>query len=78
MKSAMGLPCLLLLLRSFTVVCIYNMRAPKPLWGRAILDPDPVPRRLFCFGFLVILDVVCRCLSLFVLYINVEIGKNRR
>ena len=27
--------------------------------------------------FLVILDVVCRCLSLFVLYINIEIGKNR-
>ena len=34
-----------------------------------------VPRRLFCFGSLVILDVVCRYLSLFVLYINIEIGK---
>ena len=36
-----------------------------------------VTRRLFCFGSLVILDVVCRYLSLFLLYINIEIGKNR-
>ena len=36
-----------------------------------------VPRRLFCFGSLVILDVVIRYLSLFFLYINIEIGKNR-
>ena len=36
-----------------------------------------VPRRLICFASLVILDVVCRYLSLFVLYINIEIGKNR-
>ena len=37
-----------------------------------------VPRRFFCFGSLVILViVVCRYLSLFVLYINIEIGKNR-
>ena len=35
-----------------------------------------VPRRLFCFGSLVILDVKCRFLSLFELYINIEIGKN--
>ena len=37
-----------------------------------------VPRRLFCFGSLVILDVVCCYLSLFLLYIYiyVEIGKN--
>ena len=34
-----------------------------------------VPRRLFCFGSLVILDVVCRYLSLFLLYINIKIGK---
>ena len=34
-----------------------------------------VPKRLFCFGSLVILDVVCRYLSLFLLYINIEIGK---
>ena len=28
-------------------------------------------------GSLVILDVVCRYLSLFLLYINIKIGKNR-
>ena len=37
-----------------------------------------VPRRLFCFGSLVILDVMYRNLSLFSLYINIKIGKNRR
>ena len=34
-----------------------------------------VPRRLFCFGSLVVLDVVFRYLSLFLLYINLKIGK---
>ena len=33
-----------------------------------------VPRRLFCYGSLVILDVVC---SYLLLYINIEIGNNR-
>ena len=33
-----------------------------------------VPRRLFCFGSLVIIDLVCHYLSC---YINIEIGKNR-
>ena len=36
-----------------------------------------VPGRLFCFGSLVILDVVCRYLSIFLLYINIKIGGNR-
>ena len=36
-----------------------------------------VPRRLFCFGSFVILDVVCRYLSLFLLYMYIKIGKNR-
>ena len=36
-----------------------------------------VPRRLFCFGSLVVLDMVFRYLSLFLLYINTKIGKNR-
>ena len=36
-----------------------------------------VPRRLFCFGSLLILDMVCRYLSLFLLYKNIKIGKNR-
>ena len=35
-----------------------------------------VLRRLFCFGSLVVLDVVFRCLSFFLLYINIKIGKN--
>ena len=36
-----------------------------------------VPRGSSVLVLLVILDVVCRYLSLFVLYINTEIGKNR-
>ena len=35
-----------------------------------------VPRRLFCFGPLVILDVARYYLWLFTLYINIKIGKN--
>ena len=34
-----------------------------------------VPRRLFCFGPLVILDVACCYLWLFSVYINIKIGK---
>ena len=34
-----------------------------------------VPRRLFCFGSLMVLDVVFRYLSLLLLYINIKIGK---
>ena len=34
-----------------------------------------VSRRLFCFGSLMISDVVCRYLSLFLLCINKEIDK---
>ena len=34
-----------------------------------------VPRRLFCFGSLVFLDVAFRYLSLLLLYINIKIGK---
>ena len=34
-------------------------------------------RRLFCFGSLVVLDVVFRYLSLCLLYINTKISKNR-
>ena len=35
-----------------------------------------VPRRLFCFGSLVILDVARCYLWLFTLYINIKIGKD--
>ena len=62
---------------------------PKQNQGRGLVDrklvqappPPPlvilllaVPRRLFCVGSLVILDAVCRYLSLFLLHINIEIG----
>ena len=36
-----------------------------------------VTGRLFWFGSLLILDVMCRYLLLFMLYINIKIGKNR-
>ena len=35
------------------------------------------PRRILCFGSLLVLDVVFRYLSLCLLYINTKIGKNR-
>ena len=35
------------------------------------------PRRLFCFGSLLVSDVMFRYLSLCLLYINSKIGKNR-
>ena len=34
-----------------------------------------VPKWMFCFGSLVILDVACCYLRLFSLYINIKIGK---
>ena len=73
-----------------TIKCLRNHGRTKcEGWSTANYlksTPPPTPpgilllvvlRRLFCFGSLVILDVVCRYLSLFVLYINIEIGKNR-
>ena len=59
-----------------------------PLWETARYRPKyclkgplnpkqpTYPRRLFWFGSLVILDVVCRYLSLFLSYINKKIGKS--
>ena len=53
----------------------------RGLVDRKLVKAPPVilllafPRRLFCFGSLVVLDVVFRCLSLFSLYINIKIGK---
>ena len=43
------------------------------------VDLIRVPRRLFCFVSLVVLDLVFRYLSLCLLYmyINIKIGKNR-
>ena len=48
------------------------VEAPVP--SPVILLPA-VPRRLFCFGSLVVLDVVFRYLWLVLLYINIKIGK---
>ena len=52
---------------------------PRQNQGRGLVDRKlvKVPRRLFCFGSMVILDVACRYLSLFLLYINIKIVKNR-
>ena len=52
----------------------------RGLVDRKLVNPPPppailllaIPRRLFCVCSLMILDVVCRYLSLFVLYINKE------
>ena len=71
--------------------CFVLFDEPRQNQGRGLADhklvkatPYPpvilllaVPRWLFCFGSLVILDVVFRYFSLFLLYINIEIGKNR-
>ena len=59
---------------------------PKQKQGRGLVDQKlvqapqkflllAVPRRLFCFGSLVILDVARCYLWLFTLYINIKIGK---
>ena len=50
--------------------CVLIVKAPHPSNFIAVR-----PRRLFCFGSLVVLDVVFRYLSLFLLYINIKIGK---
>ena len=57
---------LLVLFLLFVLVLLVNQGRSKA-----------VPWRLFCFGSFVILDVVCSYLSLFMLYINIKIGKNR-
>ena len=59
---------------------------PRQNQGRGLVDRKlvqalpvisllAVPRRLFCFGFFVILDVARCYLWLVSLYINIEIGK---
>ena len=76
---------------SFLLFVVFLLSGePKQNQGRGLVDrklvqapPPPVilllavPRRLFCFGSLVVLDVVFRYLSLFLLYINTKVGKNR-
>ena len=57
---------------AFLLIEIINSKDPPP-----VILLLAVQRRPFCFGSLVVLDVVFRYLSLFVLYINIKIGKNR-
>ena len=65
--------------------CLRNQgRNNGECWSTAnLLKPSPppvisllaVPKRLFCFGLLVILDVARGYLWSFSFYINIEIGK---
>ena len=50
----------------------------RELVGRKLVQAPSnfIPRQLFCFGFLVNLDVARCYLWLFSLYINIKIGKN--
>ena len=62
-------------------LCILNMAVNKAVGAVAYLEEVKklglaVPRRLFCFGSLVILDVARCYLWLVTLYINIKIGKN--
>ena len=70
---------------AFVVIVLSD--EPKQNQGRGLVDRQlvkapqkflllAVPRRLFCFGSLVILDVARCYLWLFTLYINIKIGKN--
>ena len=49
---------------------------PQTSWSPLVIFIVAVPRRLFRFGSLVILDVARCYLWLFTLYINIKIGKN--
>ena len=49
---------------------------PQTSWRPPVISLLAVPRLLFCFSSLVILDVACCYLWLFSLYINIKIGKN--
>ena len=59
------------ILRPLVLKLLIDLKPPPP----PVILLLAVPRRLFCFGSLVILDVVCRYLSLFLLYFNFEIVK---
>ena len=54
---------------------LHEMRLPHLGFHSNFIAGRPKAVLLFCS--LVIIDVVCRYLSLFLLYINIEIGKNR-
>ena len=62
----------LILISMFLRKCIYELGIFHANQYFLLLA---VPRRLFCFGSLVILDVARCYLWLFTLYINIKIGK---
>ena len=49
------------------------LRGPAKLLRKLLTNLNGCRKVIFCFGSLVILDVVCRYLSLFLLYINIKI-----
>ena len=77
--------CVLFVLFFLLIVVVAG--EPMQKQGRGLVDHKlvqapqyflllAVPRRLFCFGSLVILDVARCYLWLFTLYINIKISKN--
>ena len=79
--AALLLVCVLFVLFLLFVVVLSG--EPKQKHGRGLVDHKPVqapqyflllavPRRLFCFGSMVILDVARCYLWLFTLYINIK------
>ena len=58
-------------------ICTNRLGRPKTSSSPPVISLLAVLRRVLCFGSLVVLDVVFRYLSLFLLYINIKIGKNR-
>ena len=71
-RAYRGLTGGFLLFRNFSVAISMSPRVCFIL----VLMLISVPRRLFCFGSLVILDVARSYLWLFTLYTNIKIGKN--
>ena len=69
--------CLLLsyFLSYFPLMVLLRARVgwPQTSWSPPVILLLAVPRQLFCFSSLVVLDVVFRYLSLFLLYINIKI-----
>ena len=81
------MPLKYLIMKNYRHVYLYIYRLAKAEARARVCRPQAsssppvisllsVPRGLFCFGFLVILDVVHCYLWLFLLYINMKIGKN--
>ena len=65
---------MVLVLQCDAFVVIILSDEPRQNQGRGLVDRKP--RRLFCFGSLVVLDVVCGYFLLLLLDIKYKIGKN--